>query len=366
MNRIKQVIQHELKNNLFDLNNVSTKTLKKRPEMVYPLAETIYEEIEKVVVNVQNPQKEPLGLQRDKDVEELVYIIISNSRGLKNVRSRDSFESSRIASLLISVFSYVTIDSDFSSKTFLDVSSLLLKGLQSVNDDGNNSELDELLKPKVPIPEQTYAYVNYRFFKVVCGENPQKESHSIIDALIMIYNFSLLCITSRDSKDVIKITRIEDAFQNNDFAVTIKNKDINLVEEFDYPYLKKCFIKINLFFNDNKLANGLKGNCFTFELCSPEAVELINKILIDNNSKGSFIDKLRGRNRRNRIHYLYNLGIYAEHKNDKEVEEFFAKINDSLVKLSSPDCLDKPFARNLLMNILQQHKLEEIIISVKT
>ena len=361
MNRIKKVVQHELNNNLFDLNNVSKKTLKNSPEMIYPLAEVIHEKIEKVVLSNPNLQTEPLGLQRDKDVEELAHIIISNSRGLKSTRSRDSFEHSRVASLLISVISYVTIGSDFSSKTFLDVSNLLLKGLKHANDDSSSSELDLLLKPKSSIPEQTYAYVNYRFFKVVCDGSFQKESHSIIDALIMIYNFSLLYITSKDLECAIKITKIEDAFQNNNFIVSIKNNDINLAKDFHQSYLKNSFVKINLFFADNKLASGLKGNCFTIELCSPEAVELTNKSLIKNNSKGNFIDKLRGRNR---IHCLHNFGIYSEHKNNKEIEELFAKINDSLNKLSSPDCLDTPFAYNLLMNILRQHELKEILISV--
>jgi hypothetical protein len=360
MNRIKQVIQHELNNSLFDLNNVSKKTLKKCPDMIRPLAEAIHEEIEALTLISSKTQLPPLILKCDKDVSELVQLILSNSKGLKDLRDRDPFLPSETDVLLTSVIRYATIsEEEFSSETALAASSLLLKGLSINNNDDNNekSELDILLQSSLPTSEQSYACKNYHIFKVMCGGDFQKESFYIVDALIKIYNFSRLYITS---KEVPYVAKIEDAFQNNDFNIAIKNNEINTVEALDHPYFKKYSVEIKVFFTDTNLASGLKGNCFSFELYSPETVELINSILIKNSPQKHFIFNLK----KNQFKRRHDFGIYSKNRNNKEVESLFKRINDSLLKLLSSSFLDKSFAYTFLMNVLQQHELKEILVSV--
>lgn len=361
MNRIKQVIQHELNNNLFDLNKVSKKILKKSPDMIHPLAEVIHKEIEALTLISSKTQLPPLLLKCDKDVSELVQLILSNSKGLKDLRDRNPFISSETDVLLTSVIRYATIsEEEFSSETCLAVSSLLLKGLNINNNSDNNakSELDILLQSSLPTSEQSYACRNYHIFKVMCEGDFQKESFYIVDALIKIYNFSRLYITS---KEVLYVAKIEDAFQNNDFNIAVKNNEINTVKTLDHPYFKKYFVEIKIFFTDTNLASGLKGNCFSFELCSPETVELINSVLIKKSPQRHFIFKPKN----NQIKRRYDFGFYSKNRNDKEIESLFKKINDSLLKLLSSSFLDKSFAYILLMNVLQQHELKEILVSVK-
>lgn len=189
-----------------------------------------------------------------------------------------------------------------------------------------------------------------------------EEEITYIDALLMIRNFlHLFTFTSAINSD--KCKKVEDNFQNDDFTIRIENKNINNPDSAVYG---QFFIKLIIYFKNKEINKSLIGNCFTFELASPESIKLIDSILVKKSRPADFAtmsSMFRSIFSRDKVNCNYRLGVYSEIKNTKEVVELFAHLNYSLDKLLSPNYLDNPLAYNILMNIIKQNEIKELVIA---
>ena len=344
-----------------NFQNISIDLLKKEPELIVPLAKLLYEDIKSTIAN--NTAYNPIiDLRRSGDVSELVQIILSNVKGLKGEEHNTLFMPSRGSVLLASVISYVLENESCCDKNFTVIARFLLKGLEKISGSSDISELDVLLQTTDPDLGQSYTYKNYKLFKVMCDKCFTEEI-VCIDVLLMIRTF-LRLFTSSSTVISDKYKKAEDVFRNDDFTIRIENRSINNPDSAVYG---QFFIKLIIYFKNKEINKSLIGNCFTFELASPESIKLIDSILVKKSRPADFAtmsSMFRSLFSRDNINCNYRLGVYSEIQNTKEVVELFAQLNYSLDKLLSPDYLDNPLAYNILMNIIKQNEIKKLVIAV--
>ena len=347
--------------NKYSFQDISINLLEKEPELIVPLAKLLYEDIKSTTAN--NTAYNPImDLRRSGDVNELVQIILSNVKGLKGEEHNTLFMPSRGSVLLASVISYVLENESCCDKSFTVIARLLLKGLEKISGSSDISELDVLLQTTDPDLGQTYTYKNYKLFKIMCDKCFTEEM-VCIDVLLMIRNF-LHLFTSSSTVISDKYKKMEDVFRNDDFTIRIENRDINNPDSVVHG---QFFIKPIIYFKNKEINKSLIGNCFTFELASPESIKLIDSILVKKSRPSDFAtmsSMFRSLFSRDNINCNYRLGVYSEIQNTKDVVELFAQLNYSLDKLLSPDYLDNPLAYNILMNIIKQNEVKELVIAV--
>lgn len=301
-------------------------------------------------------------MRRGSDINELIQIILLNAKELKGKRDDNLFTPSKEEVLLASVIGYVVENKSHSDKSFLEIVDILLKGFEKTSESIDISELDVLLQTTDPDLSQTYTYKNYKIFKAMCNKYLEEET-TYIDALLTIRNF-LHLFTFTSAIDSDKCKKVEDNFQNDNFAIQIENKNINNPDSVIYGQYS---IKLSVYFKNKEISKTLKDSCFTFELISPEVIKVIDSILVKISQPSNFAtmsSMFRSLFSRNNINCSYCLGSYSELQNNKEVVELFTQFNYSLDKLLSPDCLDNPLAYNILMNVIKQNKIKEFVISV--